>query len=112
MWKNGSWVEMSSSQDHIGSNHEGDTPQEKRPRINSPVVETKGEDKLSKRFDLKESWKPGDMRLLDLSVDEKIFNIGKSTRDESKPDSLRMIHTGLKKEGSGVIFWFKEKVIE
>ncbi|GMI76388.1 hypothetical protein HRI_001308100 [Hibiscus trionum] len=104
IWKNGSWVEMSSSQDHIGSNHEGDTPQEKRPRINSPVVETKGEDKLSKRFDLKESWKPEDMRLLDLSDNEKIFNIGKSTRDESKPDSLRMIRSGLKKEGSGVIF--------
>ncbi|KAL4340860.1 hypothetical protein GQ457_08G026440 [Hibiscus cannabinus] len=97
MWKNGGWVERSSSQDNNGSSHEGDTPQEKRPRINSPVVEAKGEDKLS-------SWKPDDTRLLDLTDNEKIFNIGKSTRDESKPDSLRNIRSGLKKEGSGVIF--------
>ncbi|XVE57637.1 hypothetical protein DITRI_Ditri04bG0106000 [Diplodiscus trichospermus] len=104
MWKNGSWVEWSSSRDINGSSHEGDTPQEKRPRRGSPVVEAKGKDKLSKNVDIKESWKPDDTRLLDLSASEKIFNIGKSTRDESKPDSLRMIRTGLKKEGSRVIF--------
>ncbi|KAL1087724.1 hypothetical protein V6Z11_D08G202600 [Gossypium hirsutum] len=84
IWKNGSWVEGSSFQDNNGSSHEGDTPQEKRPRIGGPV----------------ESWKPGDMRLLDLSDNEKIFNIGRSTRDENKPDSLKMVRTGLKKEGS------------
>ncbi|KAL1060691.1 hypothetical protein V6Z11_1Z077700 [Gossypium hirsutum] len=104
IWKNGSWVEGSSFQDNNGSSHEGDTPQEKRPRIGGPVVEGRGEDKLSKSLDLKESWKPGDMRLLDLSDNEKIFNIGRSTRDENKPDSLKMVRTGLKKEGSRVIF--------
>ncbi|MBA0854432.1 hypothetical protein Goshw_030313, partial [Gossypium schwendimanii] len=104
IWKNGSWVEGSSFQDTNGSSHEGDTPKEKRPRIGGPVVEARGEDKLSKSLDLKESWKPGDMRLLDLSDNEKIFNIGRSTRDENKPDSLKMVRTGLKKEGSRVIF--------
>ncbi|KAG8486657.1 hypothetical protein CXB51_020039 [Gossypium anomalum] len=104
IWKNGSWVEGSSFQDNNGSSHEGDTPQEKRPRIGGPVVEARGEDKLSKSLDLKESWKPGDMRLLDLSDNEKLFNIGRSTRDENKPDSLKMVRTGLKKEGSRVIF--------
>ncbi|KAA3469084.1 pheromone-processing carboxypeptidase kex1 [Gossypium australe] len=104
IWKNGSWVEGSSFQDNNGSSHEGDTPQEKRPRIGGPVVEARGEDKLSKSLDLKESWKPGDMRLLDLSDNEKIFNIGRSSRDENKPDSLKMVRTGLKKEGSRVIF--------
>ncbi|XP_052887944.1 uncharacterized protein LOC108469522 isoform X4 [Gossypium arboreum] len=104
IWKNGSWVEGSSFQDNNGSSHEGDTPQEKRPRIGGPVVEGRVEDKLSKSLDLKESWKPGDMRLLDLSDNEKIFNIGRSTRDENKPDSLKMVRTGLKKEGSRVIF--------
>lgn len=44
------------------------------------------------------------MRLLDLSDNEKMFNIGKSTRAENKPDSLKMVRTGLKKEGSRVIF--------
>ncbi|XWS49115.1 hypothetical protein CRYUN_Cryun13aG0136100 [Craigia yunnanensis] len=104
MWKNGSWVEWSTSQDYNGSSNEGDTPQEKRLRIGSPVVEAKGKDKLSKNVDIKESGKPDGTRLLDLSASEKIFNIGKSTRDESKPASLRMIRTGLKKEGSRVIF--------
>ena len=67
------------------------------------MVEAKG-NKLPKSVDIKESGKPDDTRLLDLSASEKIFNIGKSTRDESKPHSLRMIRTGLKKEGSRVIF--------
>ncbi|XWS38584.1 hypothetical protein CRYUN_Cryun19dG0143900 [Craigia yunnanensis] len=104
MWKNGSWVEWSSSRNNNGSSHEGDTPQEKRLRLGSPAVEAKGKDKLSKNVEIKESWKPDDTRLLDLSASEKIFNIGKSTKDESKPDSLRMKRTGLKKEGSRVIF--------
>ncbi|XP_021281577.1 uncharacterized protein LOC110414569 isoform X5 [Herrania umbratica] len=104
MWKNGSWVEWSSSGDNNVSSHEGDTPREKRLRVGSPTVEAKGKDKLSKGVDIKESGKPDDTRLLDLSASERIFNIGKSTRDESKPDSLRMIRTGLQKEGSRVIF--------
>ncbi|XWS49726.1 hypothetical protein CRYUN_Cryun12cG0027800 [Craigia yunnanensis] len=104
MWNNGSWVEWSSSRDNNDSSREGDTPQEKRLRLGSPAVEAKGKDKHSKNVDIKGSWKPDGTRLLDLSASEKIFNIGKSTRDESKPHSLRMIRTGLKKEGSRVIF--------
>ncbi|MBA0559463.1 hypothetical protein Golob_016425, partial [Gossypium lobatum] len=102
MWKDGNWVEWSSSGDNDGSSHEGDTPLEKRPRIGSPVIENKEDS--SKCFDSKESEKPDNTRLLDLTAGEKIFNIGKSTRDESKPGSLRMKRSGLKKEGSRVIF--------
>ncbi|KAK9039974.1 hypothetical protein V6N11_015156 [Hibiscus sabdariffa] len=101
-WKNGNWVEWSSSGDNDGSSHEGDTPLEKRKRIGSPVVDTK--DKGTKSFDHEESEKPDDTRLLDLPVGEKIFNIGKCTRDESKLGSQRMKRSGLKKEGSRVIF--------
>ncbi|KAK8505595.1 hypothetical protein V6N12_038334 [Hibiscus sabdariffa] len=104
MWKEGSWVEWSSSLDNNESSHEGDTPQEKRQRLSNPAVEAKGKDKLSKNVDIKESGQPDDTRLLDLSASEEAFNIGKSTRDESKTDSLRMIRTGLKKKGSGVVF--------
>ncbi|KAK8658209.1 hypothetical protein V6N13_036420 [Hibiscus sabdariffa] len=104
MWKKGSWVEWSSSLDNNESSHEGDTPQEKRQRLSSPVVEAKGKDKLSKKSDIKNSGQPDDMRFLHLSASEEIFNIDKSTRDESKPDSLRMVRTGLKKKGSGVVF--------
>ncbi|KAK8538155.1 hypothetical protein V6N12_044292 [Hibiscus sabdariffa] len=104
MWKEGSWVEWSSSLDNNESSHEGDTPQEKRQRLSSPVVEAKGKEKLSKNADIKNSGQPDDMRFLHLSESEEIFNIGKSTRDDSKPDSLRMVRTGLKKKGSGVVF--------
>ncbi|KAK8520822.1 hypothetical protein V6N12_004749 [Hibiscus sabdariffa] len=104
MWKKGSWVEWSSSLDNNESSHEGDTPQEKRQRLSNPAVEAKGKDKLSKNVDIKESGQPDDTRLLDLSASEEAFNIGKSTKDESKTDSLRMIRTGLKKKGSGVVF--------
>ncbi|XP_016695780.2 uncharacterized protein [Gossypium hirsutum] len=102
MWKDGNWVEWSSCGDNDGSSHEGDTPLEKRPRICSPVIENKEDS--TKCFDSKESEKPDNTRLLDLTAGEKIFNIGKSTRDESKPGSLRMKRSGLKKEGSRVIF--------
>ncbi|GMJ00410.1 G2484-1 protein [Hibiscus trionum] len=108
MWKKGSWVEWSSSLDNNESSHEGDTPQEKRQRLNSPAVEAKGKDKLSKNVDIKKSGQPDDMRLLHLSASEEMFNIGKSTRDESKPDSLRMIRTGLKNKGSVVVFGVPE----
>ncbi|PPS11846.1 hypothetical protein GOBAR_AA08804 [Gossypium barbadense] len=104
MWKKGSWVEWSSSVDNNESSREGDTPQEKRQRLGSPAVEAKGKHKFSKNVDIKESGKPDDTKLLDLSANKEIFNIGKSTRDESKPDSLKMIRTGLKKKGSGVVF--------
>ncbi|XP_038995867.1 uncharacterized protein LOC120120262 [Hibiscus syriacus] len=104
MWKKGSWVECSRSLDNNESSHEGDTQQEKRKKFSIPTVEAKGKDKLSKNVDIKESGQPVDTRLLDLSASEEIFNIGKSTRDEGKPDSLRMICTGLKKKASGVVF--------
>ncbi|KAK8692878.1 hypothetical protein V6N13_070482 [Hibiscus sabdariffa] len=102
VWKTGNWVEWSSSGDNNGSSHEGDTPLEKRPRIGSPVVDTVEEG--TRGFDNEESEKPDDTRLLDLPVGEKLFNIGKCTRDESKLASQRMKRSGLKKEGSRVIF--------
>ncbi|KAE8693891.1 Detected protein of confused Function [Hibiscus syriacus] len=102
VWKNRNWVEWSSSRDNDGSSREGDTPLEKRPRIGSPVADSK--DERTKSFDNEESKKPDDKRLLDLPVGEKIFNIGKCTRDESMLGSQRMKRSGLKKEGSRVIF--------
>lgn len=83
---------------------QGDTPQEKRPRVRSPAAEAKGKDKALKSIDAMDSDKPDEPTLLDLSTDEKLFNIGKSTKDENKPDALRMTRTGLQKEGSRVIF--------
>uniref|UniRef100_A0A2P2M6W7 Uncharacterized protein LOC105632277 isoform X1 n=2 Tax=Rhizophora mucronata TaxID=61149 RepID=A0A2P2M6W7_RHIMU len=104
VWKDGEWIEWSSSRESSHITHGGDTPQEKRPRLRSPAVEAKGKDKMPKSVDAKEPDKPNEPTLLAIAADEKLFNIGKSTRDESKPDRLRMTRTGLPKEGSRVIF--------
>lgn len=79
-------------------------PQEKRLKLGSPMVEARGKDKMLKSKDVIESGKPEESRLLDLSANEKMFNIGKDTRNENKPDALRTVRTGLQKEGSRVIF--------
>ncbi|XP_038678911.1 uncharacterized protein LOC119980319 isoform X2 [Tripterygium wilfordii] len=104
IWKDGEWTEWSNLGENVLFSHEGDTPQEKRPRIGSPSMDVKGKHKTSKSVSVVESDKPDDTRLLDLSMNEKIFTIGKSIRDEKKPDTLRMIRTGLQKEGSRVVF--------
>ncbi|XP_044485714.1 uncharacterized protein LOC123211201 isoform X2 [Mangifera indica] len=104
IWKDGEWIEWSASTENNQASHEGDTPQEKRPRLANPAVQSKGKDKVSKVIGFMESMKPDEPTLLDLSASEKIFNIGKNTRDENKPDTLRMIRAGLQKEGSGVVF--------
>lgn len=67
-------------------------------------MEAKGKDKTSKSTDVLDSGKPEESRLLDLSGNDKVFNIGKNSRNESKPDTTRMARTGLQKEGSRVIF--------
>ncbi|XP_011001485.1 PREDICTED: uncharacterized protein LOC105108745 isoform X2 [Populus euphratica] len=104
LWENGEWIEWSSSRVGSHSTNKGDTPQEKRLRVRSPAVDTKGNDKLSKGFDSVETNKPDEPTLLDLAAHEKLFNIGKSAKDGNKPDGLRMARTGLQKEGSKVIF--------
>jgi hypothetical protein len=83
---------------------QGDMPQEKRLKLGSPMVEARGKDKMLKSKEVVESGKPEESRLLDLSANDKIFNIGKDSRSENKPDALRTIRTGLQKEGSRVIF--------
>ncbi|KAE8722219.1 Detected protein of confused Function [Hibiscus syriacus] len=102
IWKNGNWVEWYSLGDNNGSSLEGDTPLQKRSRINSPVIDT--EEEGTKGFDHEETKKPDGTRLLDFPVGENLFSIGKCNRDESKPGSQRMKRSGLKKEGSRVIF--------
>ncbi|KAJ8775209.1 hypothetical protein K2173_020213 [Erythroxylum novogranatense] len=104
IWKDGEWIEWSSLRETGHPTHVGDTPQEKRQRVRSPAVEAKGKDKVPKIVDSQESDKPNEPRLLDISADERIFNVGKITRDNNKPDTLRMTRTGLQKEGSRVVF--------
>lgn len=67
-------------------------------------MEAKGKDKIEKSTDNLDVGKLEESRILDLAANEKRFNVGKSTRNVSKPDAPRMARTGLQKQGSGVIF--------
>ncbi|XP_044476340.1 uncharacterized protein LOC123203916 isoform X2 [Mangifera indica] len=101
IWKDGEWVEWSTSPENNQASHEGDIPLEKRPRLGDHAGDSKGKDKMSKDIGIMESRKPDEP---DLSASEKIFCMGKNTRDENKPVTLGMIRCGLQKEGSGVVF--------
>ncbi|KAJ6704099.1 hypothetical protein OIU85_029964 [Salix viminalis] len=104
LWEDEEWVEWSGSRAGTHSTNGGDTPQEKRPRVRGPAVDAKGKDKLLKGLDSGGTDKPDEPTLLDLTAHEKLFNVGKSTKDGNRPDALRMARTGLQKEGSRVIF--------
>ncbi|XP_057449804.1 uncharacterized threonine-rich GPI-anchored glycoprotein PJ4664.02-like isoform X4 [Lotus japonicus] len=104
IWKDGKWIESSKVEANDRSTHEGDTPNEKRPKIGSNKVEVKGKVKYSKSSDGVESANTDETRLLNLTENERVFNIGKSSKNESKQDPHRMARTGLQKEGSRVIF--------
>ncbi|EXC02129.1 hypothetical protein L484_024094 [Morus notabilis] len=103
IWKDGEWAEWSNLRND-SSPHEGDIPQEKRLKLGSPAMEAKGKDKIEKSTDNLDAGKLEESRILDLAATEKRFNVGKSTRNVSKPDAPRMVRTGLQKQGSGVIF--------
>ncbi|XP_054809968.1 uncharacterized protein LOC129311623 isoform X2 [Prosopis cineraria] len=103
-WKDGKWIEYSSSGANVKSTHEGDTPREKRPKLGSPTKEVKGKDKMLKSIEGGEPVNPNELRLLDLAEKERVFNIGKNSRNETKTDTQRIARTGLQKEGSRVIF--------
>ncbi|KAJ6706142.1 hypothetical protein OIU79_010732 [Salix purpurea] len=104
LWEDEEWVEWSGSRAGTHSTNGGDTPQEKRPRVRGPAVDAKAKDKLLKGLDSGGTDKPDEPTLLDLTAHEKLFNVGKSTKDGNRPDALRMARTGLQKEGSRVIF--------
>ncbi|KAG7542519.1 Agenet domain plant type [Arabidopsis thaliana x Arabidopsis arenosa] len=104
VWKDGKWIECSSSGENISSSHEGDTPKEKRPRLGTPALVAEVKDTSMKIVDDPNLEKLPQTGVLDLGVSENTFNIGKSTREENKPDPLRMKRTGLQKQGSKVIF--------
>ncbi|XP_042952342.1 uncharacterized protein LOC122289433 isoform X2 [Carya illinoinensis] len=104
IWKDGEWVEWSNLRENVRTSLEDDTPKEKRVKLGGPVTEAKGKDKVFKSRSVVESGKLEESRLLDLSATDKIFNIGKNSRNENKPDALRTLRSGLQKERSKVIF--------
>ncbi|KAG5228934.1 WISKOTT-ALDRICH SYNDROME PROTEIN [Salix suchowensis] len=93
LWENGEWIEWSGSK--VGSHS---------TKGAEPSSGCQRKHKLSKGFDSVETDRHDEPTLLDLAAHEKLFNIGKSTKDGNKPEVLRMARTGLQKEGSRVIF--------
>lgn len=69
-----------------------------------PAIENREKDKMSNNIEFGESEKPDESRLLPLSANEKVFNVGKNIGDQNKPGALRTLRTGLQKEGSRVVF--------
>lgn len=84
---------------------QGDTPHEKRPKLGNPAGElVKGKDKISKGTDAAGLANPGESRSLNLAENDKVFNIGKNSKNENKPEARRLVRSGLQKEGPKVIF--------
>ncbi|KAG2263934.1 hypothetical protein Bca52824_071013 [Brassica carinata] len=104
VWKDGRWIECSTSGDNNTSSHEGDTPKEKRPRLGAPALVSEVGDTKMKTVDDADTTKPPQTGGLDLGVSENTFNIGTSTREENKPGPLRMKRTGLQTQGAKVIY--------
>ncbi|KAG5528742.1 hypothetical protein RHGRI_029412 [Rhododendron griersonianum] len=102
IWKDGEWIE-SRSKDK-GPSTQGDTPQGKRLKLGIPAIENREKDKMSNNIEFGESEKPDESRLLPISANEKVFNVGKNIGDQNKPGALRTLRTGLQKEGSRVVF--------
>ncbi|CAH8343016.1 unnamed protein product [Eruca vesicaria subsp. sativa] len=103
-WKDGRWIECSTSGEKISSSHEGDTPKEKRQRLGAPAPVAEGKDTKMKIVDDPDLGKPPQTGALDLGVSEPTFNIGTSTREEGNPGPHRMKRTGLQTQGAKVIY--------
>ncbi|KAL8158662.1 hypothetical protein V2J09_000199, partial [Rumex salicifolius] len=97
MWADGNWVQWSRLRGHDCSN-ESDMPLEKRARLKSPFGKPKSEEVNPA------VGKPEESKFQALSASDMIFNVGKSTKAETKPDARRPWKTGLQKEGSRVVF--------
>ncbi|XP_030524907.1 uncharacterized protein LOC115737082 isoform X2 [Rhodamnia argentea] len=103
MWKDGEWIEWSSMRENVQTHQEGDMPQEKRARLGTPGLESKGKDKVQESVQVVEPGNHQVVESLDLTAKEKTFDIGKKNTIESRIDRLKSARTGLRKEGSRVV---------
>ncbi|KAK3434615.1 hypothetical protein EUGRSUZ_D02089 [Eucalyptus grandis] len=103
MWKDGQWIEWSSMRENVQTNREGDMPKEKRAKLGTPRLESKGKDKVQEIVQIVEPENPQVVESLDLTAKEKAFNIGKKNTIESRMDRLKSARTGSRKEGSRVV---------
>ncbi|XP_076936329.1 protein SWOLLEN 1-like [Bidens hawaiensis] len=100
VWKDGKWVMCQTSEKGLSS--PGNTQQEKRLKLGSPIMDGKRKPGPSESIDLVDPRKQEETRPLSLSAQESIFNIG-STKD-NKISTNRTMRSGLQKEGPRVTF--------
>ncbi|KAH9607124.1 hypothetical protein KSS87_005052 [Heliosperma pusillum] len=98
-WIDGKWVECTSWKPHHSSD-QNDTPREKRQKMGSPV---NGKDKSHNEEKLAVG-DPVESKTLPLSISERTFDIGKTTKEVSKGVARRPLRSGQQKEGSRVVF--------
>ncbi|KAK9102961.1 hypothetical protein Sjap_020215 [Stephania japonica] len=109
IWENGQWAEWSRSSQSNYLN-EGDMSQQKplkRGRHGSEfehAADTGGRDNVSKDLSIEESGMPVPSQPLTLSAKEKLFAVGRSSKEDKNSDSLRTKRIGLQKGGSRVVF--------
>ncbi|KAG8374715.1 hypothetical protein BUALT_Bualt10G0024800 [Buddleja alternifolia] len=97
IWSDGQWIEWCRpGQDDT---LQGDTPVEKRQKLRSTTIETKG---MAKNIGVLEIGRNEESRL-PLSAKEKVFNMG-SIKEEKKPNRVGAVRSGLEKERSRVVF--------
>lgn len=101
-WTDGKWVECSSSGGNNAS-EQSDAPHEKRQKLESAAAPANGKDKLANDLD-SGSGKPDESKVLPSSTSDKTFNVGKTTREDTKRAGQRPLRSGQQKEGSKVIF--------
>ncbi|KAK4800751.1 hypothetical protein SAY86_021238 [Trapa natans] len=103
VWKDGEWIEWSNKEDDR-CHQMGDTPKGKRAKVGSSGKRAKAMDKATKTVEISDPGKPEGSNILPLSAKEKVFDIGKSSTELGKPDSRRIVRSGLRKHSQGVIF--------
>nr|XP_043612889.1 uncharacterized protein LOC122584881 isoform X2 [Erigeron canadensis] len=101
VWKDGKWLECDPSDKLLSA--QGDSRQEKRLKLGSPVVENKRDDGSSENVDHVDLGKQDESRTLPLSTQESVFTVG-SSRDNKRLATHRTMKDGLQKEGPRVVF--------
>ncbi|XP_020247213.1 uncharacterized protein LOC109824977 isoform X1 [Asparagus officinalis] len=109
-WKDGQWIEWSRARDNTAQSYKGDTPHVKRPklsRVDTKVdaeVDGTGISNFFEKMPAEFLGKAEETGPLNLSAKDTIFSVGENASGANISDALKGKRTGLRKEGSGVVF--------
>ncbi|KAL4178691.1 hypothetical protein AMTRI_Chr13g116350 [Amborella trichopoda] len=109
VWKDSHWVEWShSNEDEQWTKEDVTQIREKRQKLGHPELdpetEARGTEKAPNYLYTEDPKKPQNLRSLPLSAKDKLFDVGKSSREGNPSGEMRVKRKGLQKEGSKVVF--------